>query len=315
MSDYEFLPDGTALSSMLDTFSQHKTTAGMIRLAIALGAVIAGGAAISLLEARTKSKDRGKIRYGLWRDVDLWFPNQEALDMYLVTIETTPGISISPSFGRNAIDLTISDGGPTLQVIMFRTGDPVEIISQFDFTNCAVAFDGKGFWYHKDAPAFNEQKKLGLLNGDSPFFLSRVAKYIKKGYYTVDDTIRDRLYVELGSIADKGLELGKTLTLQTNKSLQEFDKEYHPTFKAVCKAEAFLGRFTRSTPAHGGSGKDETVFTSDQLSTLHEKETKLGEIRKRYSVTRTKDYNLPYGYTASSSDSPEPNVDRLLGLV
>lgn len=310
MNDYEFLPDETVLSSMLNTFSRHQTTANMIRLAISLGAVIAGGAAISLLEARTTGKNRDSIRYGLWRDVDLWFPNQESLDVYLSTAAVDRNISFRPSFGRNAIDFDITDGGPQLQVIMCRTGTPIEIISKFDFTNCAVAFDGKGFWYHKDVPTLCEQKKLGLLNDDSPFFMSRVAKYLKKGYYTVDDSIRDRLYSDLSAVGNKGIDLGKTLTLQKKNSLQEFDTEYHPIFKAVCRSECYLGRFTRSN-AHASAVK---VFTDEQLRSLQEKELQLANMRQSYSSTREKEYDLPYGYTASSSNSAEPNVDRLLGL-
>ena len=315
MNDYKFLPDETVLSSMLNTFSQHKTTCKMIRLAITLGGVIAGGAAISLLEAQTKGTARAQIRYGMWRDIDLWFPNQETLDVYIATAALDSSISFSPSFGRNAIDFTITDGGPQIQVIAFRTGDAVKIISQFDFTNCAVAFDGKGFWYHKDVPALSEQKKLGLLNGDSPFFMSRVAKYIKKGYYTVDDAIQERLYNELGVMADKGIALGKEFALDTSKPLSEFDREYHPTFKAICRAESYLSRFTRSPRRRwDDESTADTVFTSIQLNDLRTKEMALGEMRSSYGEARKKAYNLPYGYTGSTSDSPAPGIDGLLGL-
>jgi len=314
VSDYEFLPDETVLLSMLDTFSRHETTANMIRLAISLGAVIAGGAAISLLEARTTGKNRNSIRYGLWKDVDLWFPNQESLDVYLSTAAVDRNISFRPSFGRNAIDLDITDGGPQLQVIMFRTGTPVEIISKFDFTNCAVAFDGKGFWYHKAVPALCEQKKLSLLNGDSPFFMSRVSKYLKKGYYTIDVAIRERLYSDLNTVADKGIEHGKSLVLQTKSTLQEFDKEYNPSFRAVCRAETYLSRFIHVGPPRGGVIACE-VFTSEQLGCLQKKETELSEMRVSYSTTRAKEYDLPYGYTESSAKSSDPYIDTLLGLI
>lgn len=325
MKDYEFLPDDGAMPIVLNSLGSAKTTSSMLRLALSLGAVIAGGAAISLFESRNQKEptDRNQTLAAprarkkitsrfLWRDVDFWFPNEESLRAYLATIATDPNIKHKASFGGHAIDMLIPDGGPQLQVITFRTGSPVEIISQFDFTNCAVAFDGKGFWFHRDVPFLAKQKKLTMLNDNSAWFMSRVYKYLKKGYYTVDDRIQVRLFTELNSLVDRGLELAKSFSPLPTKTLSEFDSGYKPVFKAICKAEGLMNRFM-NLPSRGEESS--LLFTKEQFSTLQSKSAALSEMRVSLGESRTKTFNLPAGYNSVSSDTSEPDVDSLLGLV
>lgn len=60
-----------------------------------------------------------------------------------------------------------------------------ELISSFDFTACASAFDGNTFWVHRHFARSVRKKTLKLLSLTFPVAtLGRIIKYDKKGYKT-----------------------------------------------------------------------------------------------------------------------------------
>lgn len=310
MIDFEYHQDDAALDVVLNNFSSFPKTSNMIRLALSLGAVIAGGAAISLFEFRKKchSSSPPAPSKGLWKDIDLWFPNQASLDTYFSSVSLN-GIVCHKSFGGNAIDLRIPDGGPPLQVITFRIGSPVEIISQFDFKNCAIAFDGRGFWLHKDVPELLRQKKLELLNDNSKWFISRVSKYLRKGYCVLDKEIQERMFRELSDLSDKAIELAESFisTSPEHSSKSDESSKYRTAMKAICKADSIIAGFLPGAY----DDKLDSVLLDEQKNVLLRKHLKISEVSKK--CREKKKYSIPYGY-GSSSGSLEPEVDALIGF-
>lgn len=315
--DFVFRADDTAFKKLMDSLQSVPRTQNLLRLANSLGAIVAGGAAISLFEG-----DKGG-RYRAARDLDLWFPNQEVLDTFIASTKLMDNITCKKSFGGHAIDITTKEYGPDLQVIAFRVGDPVDIISEFDFLNCAVAFNSEGFWYHKDVPELLTSKKLMLQNDNSAFFVSRVYKYLMKGFHTLDSIIQDKLYENLSSIADKAIQAAEGLDIDSDRNLQEHDIEYKPIHEAICKSASVLGRFVsfnRNLRQPIGSNRDTPpvrieVFRADQKERLTEKLNKIIELRTSIKDARIKTYNLPYGYCQGQSDSEERTVDAFLELI
>jgi hypothetical protein len=250
------------------------------------------------------------------RDLDIWFPNQDVLDTFMASIKILEGVSWKRSYGGHAYDIQTKEWGPTIQVIAFRVGDPVEIISKFDFTNCAVALNEKGFWFQKEVPELLQSKKLKLQNDNSAYFSSRVYKYLQKGFHTLDETVQNRLFVELDSIADKGIALARNFDagLAAVKSLREFDGEYKPMLTAVRKAESALSRFLNFTFKSRRKTDSETsieVFRPDQKQQLLEKMNQIRGLLKSVSDVRTKTYDLPYGYEKASDPSERDLGDIL----
>lgn len=81
-----------------------------------------------------------------------------------------------------------------------------ELISSFDFTCCAAAYDGNSLLVHRHFPLAVRQKKLRLLNLTFPVAtLGRMMKYEKKGYKTGECRLQ---FVErLQGLFDSGFRL------------------------------------------------------------------------------------------------------------
>lgn len=305
MNDYEFLEDKQAYASLLDNVAPYKKTSNMIRLAISLGACIAGGSAVSLLQKKMMGRAPNM------RDIDLWFCDQKSMDAFLFSAKMDPEISTKISFGGHAVDLSIRETGWTipLQVITFRSGTPVEVISQFDFKNCAVAVTPEGFWYQKDVPQLLKENKLSMLNDNSAFFMSRVEKYLRKGFDKLDDEISLKLFSQLNSMLDKVIESVSTFDSSTDKPLEDFDKRYNPIKGALGKITNLASRFM----AHQNRLKRDDYggfFTKEQENMLHIKMTFLTDFQQKIGAARVESYNLPYGYYSVKS-SDKSDLDSL----
>jgi hypothetical protein len=136
-SSYVFIADTTAREHLLKALRPDTDTGSLVRLALSLGASIAGGAAISLFDVCQNGKDEREMGSVFWKDIDLWFSDEKTLTAFMVTARLNRGIRTQLSYGGHALDIHCGDG-PPLQAITFRTGNPIEIISKFDFVNCAV---------------------------------------------------------------------------------------------------------------------------------------------------------------------------------
>jgi hypothetical protein len=304
--NFLYREDPQAMKIVLDTIKDHDAASSLVRVALSLGAVIAGGAAISLFASRMNSE--GAIpharRWANWRDIDLWFPNETSLNTFIATAAIDPaGIKCTKSYGGHAIDIRCVKGGPLIQVITFRKGSPVEIISHFDFINCAVAFDGKGFWYHKEVPELTKQKKLALQCDNSPYFLSRVNKYASKGYLALDESVSKKLFVELCDALDAANALAdvavRDLEAGVNSDLKksEYDEIYQPIVNKLHQASTVARKFINL------SVYSDKVLTPDQVHAIQLRYTACDNLLTRMGAERRKRVKLPYGYINSHSET------------
>lgn len=296
-ADFEFIPSKGAYQNVLDRMAGLPKITNLIRMAMSLGACIAGGAAISVLQNHLSV---GK-RMNNWKDIDFWFPNRESLDAFLISAKMDPDVSYKSSFGGHALDFVVREKmwSIPIQAIMFRTGDPVQIISQFDFKNCACAIVPDGFWIHKDVPDLMKTSKLALLNDNSAFFLSRVEKYIKKGFVDVDSAVKRKVWSELDRLTNAAIQACKDYSPDTTKPLAEFDYSYKDHKKVSSRTLSLIYRFAAMHKASSESGFG--LFSAKQLEEINEKEQFLLQFQETVGNKRRESYNLPYGYYSDPS--------------
>ncbi len=81
-----------------------------------------------------------------------------------------------------------------------------ELISTFDFTCCAAAFDGNCLWVHRSFPIDVRKKRLTLLNLSFPVAtFGRIIKYSKKGYNY--HSIRKQFCLSFEGLVSSGFRL------------------------------------------------------------------------------------------------------------
>lgn len=144
---------------------------------------IAGGAVTSFL-----ANDR-------IRDVDLFFDSREAACKVLIILRRDFNFKMH-FCTKQAIKGHIDYNGSILNIDIVKRifSDPIETISEFDFTVCCLAVDQESFYYHENA-AFDILRKKLVVN-KLPFPVStnrRMAKYLKRGYSICNGTIMEIL--------------------------------------------------------------------------------------------------------------------------
>lgn len=79
--------------------------------------------------------------------------------------------------------------GKRLQVTVITYRDPIEIIKEFDFSICRVAFDGNTLYCGDSFWEDLKNKTIILGNNPSPInAYARLLKYISRGFYPDNDT-------------------------------------------------------------------------------------------------------------------------------
>ena len=294
MSDFEFVENENAICVLEKRLQNFPKTRKILNLALTLGACIAGGSAISLMEKiYEESKKNSSIS---WRDIDLWFSDTNSLNVFLASVVLIDGVVCSPSFGGCAIDLTIKDEGKLLQAVTFKTGSPEKIISDFDFKNCAVALDKRGFYFHAEAPKLNRDRKLSLLNDNSPFFMSRLNKYLRKGYTSLDEKIQKKTYSDLVKFIDSSLEKRRTISLDfdNQKSVLDLKKANSELRKIVSTVNLYLTWNDTLEKFHSFR-----IFSVEEKDVLHRKRTELEDLLAIVLEDKKMMTKMNYGYYSS----------------
>lgn len=158
------------------------------------GTFIAGGLVRHLLQ---EGSTTALYQYFSSRgDIDVFFQDSSSL----VRLQTLMGGSWRPTVGCNGLqsDVVIDWGGHysatcTVQLITCRHGTPSDVIGEFDFVNCAAAFDSDHLYVHRDLVRLESARELEV-QWDSPYLASRVSKYVRRyGYTTFGPRIRSDL--------------------------------------------------------------------------------------------------------------------------
>jgi hypothetical protein len=292
--NYISMPADDSRTKLYAAFSDPrlKETINMIRVALSLGSVIAGGAAMHIYDSAQVSY----LRPSYLRDVDLWFPTVASLDAFLMANHLR-GFVLTPSFGGNAYDVHIPNEPQLLQIVKFRVGSPIEIISEFDFVNSAIAFDGSKFWMHRDFPSLRNNGVLRLQTNNSRFFLSRVDKYVRKGLIHLDINVQERLISEIDALADKTLCDEEHVRIFDRKffSASELEAAYFPHRKSLRKAEGVIQHFVSSAATNGWALFDRAQVQSfdEKLARIRNVLTSIGAQKKE---TAKLSGLLEYGY-------------------
>lgn len=270
-SDFDFLEKQDASSYFNDMHASNPKCFNLIKVALSMGACIAGSASLFAF-----LKARGNRNHTPFSDIDVWFPNEETLSAFLGTVLMDRELKIKKSFTGSAIDVKPMDWGSyregCLQVIVFKVGNPKKIISEFDFSNVSVAMVSNGFHFHKDVERLFNDKHLQMQNDGSPFFVSRVRKYIRKGFRVLDPKIQVRLHREMVAALDKAIENHK-----------DFDSKAPITDDVV---EAHFGKSRADSKAaismvnsfDFGKPPNENILSPDMLKEIKHKLECLAEI-------------------------------------
>lgn len=301
MSNIVFVPNTDAYKDLKNNLVYDPTSKNLLQLAMSLGAVIAGGSAISALK---KIYDLPSPRF--ISDVDIWFSDEEMLQVFLASLKLPPYVDevrIRRSFGGSAYDIIPkSSRGKNLQVIVFKTGNVEKIISDFDFVNCAVAVNETGVWHNKDVPQLLRENRLEMQNGSSPYLLSRVEKYRSKGFTLFGKTLKKRLFQNLNSLADDAINHCSIINIREGKDLENLDKEYKPMMKKMTSIDFFLRKFVTENE------EEKDFLDSDDKKILEEKKEKIRQLIVSTKTERTTQYNLPYGYENFVSSPKDENA-------
>ncbi len=139
--------------------------------------IYAGGYPMSLLFAPRSKRDRYKIRKGFYSDYDIYFSNQEDLDKALEYAKQQ-WMENNSTWRRhaseNAVTYVIQANDPSfegeantiqIQLIKKVIDEPQDIISTFDFINCAIAFSPlkETLYFHKEIFKYHNLKELEIL--------------------------------------------------------------------------------------------------------------------------------------------------------
>jgi len=133
-------------------------------------------------------------------DIDVFFPDSKKYDAALKRIKgldfknSSYSTSLSHTFH---VHMLLSSGvkeAVAVQLIQCVFGDPVDMISNFDFVNCAIAVNATGFIYDDMIPALEGRSTLKINRCDSTQLFKRIMKYVLLRDLTrVDETTREKI--------------------------------------------------------------------------------------------------------------------------
>jgi len=187
--------------------------------------LFAGGYPMALLFAPRRETNALEIAPGYFSDYDMYFQSKKDFESALEVLKfeytgeagnTKKDYYISESISTdNAVTLIMSrtqrlnpQPAPlVLQLIRSRIAPPEELLSTFDFTNCAIGFSPaeKAFYCHRDTLRDHHERTLEILN---PWMLdnitqeniqniivqiARFIKYSQRWEYTLSNKSFDKL--------------------------------------------------------------------------------------------------------------------------
>lgn len=133
-------------------------------------------------------------------DIDIFFPDAKKHDTALKRINSLDlkNASYSTSFSHTFhVPMLLSPGVKDLvsvQLIQCVFGEPVDMISNFDFINCSVAVNTTGFIYDDLIPELESRSTLKINRCDSTQLFKRIMKYILiRDLSRVDETSREKI--------------------------------------------------------------------------------------------------------------------------
>lgn len=133
--------------------------------------IYAGGYPMALLFAPRRHETLLDDRY--YSDFDIYFQQKWDLIGYHSSVKqilASSGYTFKKYETQNAISYNIQDNSTgrawRLQLIKKTFGTPKEILTRFDFKNCAVAFSPQSdtLHFHKQAPRLHLDQELDVLN-------------------------------------------------------------------------------------------------------------------------------------------------------
>lgn len=158
-----------AIKHFDNILSIHNNQSSIIRNLTAYNPLFAGGYPMALLFApRSSSNLRIKSRY--YSDYDMYFPTEYALNSAISYLDQLKDNDERASVHRteNAWTYILFENNipVTLQVVKMLLGSPEEVLSTFDFKNCAIGFSPlqKKIHLHHEAPKFHSERKLDILH-------------------------------------------------------------------------------------------------------------------------------------------------------
>jgi hypothetical protein len=171
----------------------HRSLPTFFRVLDKLGAIYAGGYPTALMLAPRDGE--GKLESGYFQDFDIYVRDEDDFVTCHELLETRASAQLESKLFRkpesmvtqNSISYRIKHNDITyhIQLIKKFKGTPEEILSTFDFINCAFAYEPSAdtIYYHSSAPAFHKQKLLEILD---PWMLKQE---------NIDDTTRNNYVV------------------------------------------------------------------------------------------------------------------------
>lgn len=159
---------------------------------------IAGGFAATVARIKNQTKtikssqyvnDYSNLEYYLFYlkgDIDVYFPDQESLELAKNNIENHFQQKFSSSLLGTAFNMRILfryNSGLKLSLVQCQLGTPEEVIENFDITNAKVAITKDSIIMH-NAWLFLEQNQiLDVSNWNNKFEFYRIKKYLNKWNY------------------------------------------------------------------------------------------------------------------------------------
>lgn len=159
------------------------TTPDLVSLAFSHGAYVAGGFARIMISADNKSVDdlRDAIieHRGLSGDIDLFFPNDEAINSFLGALKRDRNLrrAFNANVSPTGACINFQNSVSQLQVVKRYTGDIIDVLSSFDIYNGMVAFNDKEKIVPSGWDELDDAKLLHVANWGSDFTIARIVKW------------------------------------------------------------------------------------------------------------------------------------------
>lgn len=191
--------------------SIHRSQSEILNSVEEFNPLYAGGYPMALLFA-PRLTGNTKIKPGYYHDYDLYFPDESKLQAATERLNEKLGPFNGTVYEtENALTYKF-EISPTvethIQVVKIRSGTPQEILSTFDFKNCAVGYSPatKTVHFHYQSPKLHIDKKLDILEpwmiDDIPdaveanviVQLMRFKKYCLRWNYSLTENSFNKLY-------------------------------------------------------------------------------------------------------------------------
>lgn len=149
--------------------------------------LIAGGYPMALVFA-PRLKNLNSISTKYYTDYDMYFSSSDDLNSAILHLEElrNSGNAVDYHNTDNAITYFINfdDKSYSIQLVKKTLGSPEEVLSSFDFKNCAIGFAPhlSTIFFHKEAPSLHISQKLDVLN---PWMINPVSSLEKSSFSNI----------------------------------------------------------------------------------------------------------------------------------